>query len=1078
MAVSPTNFCFEGYLLMPNLILKARHLFDSQSRSRGEEYFRHKAVTFKRSSDGAYYFSVQGTRPYDVSIHVQKHSLDFLCTCPHFNDGNNCKHIWAALMELGAKNNPGTNESTAPEKREPVTIPLHWRTRLEKAKDLAAFQKTKVAEPPLHQRQGLTRTGTYAINLNATTSQNQIALDLMVQERLKKGGLGKPKPAELHSTKIPLYDDPIERDFLWDLIGRTELREHLYAYQTYYKNRVDHVVLTTGHADSILRKISDAGKLSLSHISGSQGPSAELLAYKYTKDSWSFRLSLEKANSGYNLKGSFHSETGQTLELDKALGFIEYFVFFETFCARSNLFEHRFWFEMLKSGPTHIPEDEIGDFLEFTWRENTTTTPIDLPPEINFTDLPAENPTVLLTFEVDKNSGHFAAKFNFVYGENAVAPNTGLYIYNFEKYERALRNESFEKIQFDKFLDFNPIPSESSSVHGYFTPQELVPAIESALSFGWEVKAREQRVTVGSHFSFQSKSHIDWFDINVEFQFGSQAVNLPRLLHTLRTGQRLVTLDDGTTGILPQEWIHQLSPLLSLGTPTDTGLKFSRVQALLLGASFTENQFSKTGASMKSLMGTLEEIRKLAPLAPDKLLKGKLRSYQKQGLTWLTLLSKNGIGGVLADDMGLGKTIQVLAMISKSKSAQKSRLPSLVVAPRSVVFNWESEIARFTPHLKSMVYSGTNRKDLQKDIQNHDIIITTYHTLRNDIETVKNINFEYLIFDEAHHAKNSQAQISMALKLVQAQKKFALTGTPVENSLMDLFTLLAIVNPGLISEAQASRWSKESEPEKLHALARALSPFILRRTKEQVLKDLPEKSEQVLVCELSPLERKNYDRLKMYYWGQLSKSFEAKGLARSKIEVLEALLRLRQASCHQGLLDKDLSKNSSAKFDVVLDHLQTIIHDGHKALVFSQFTSLLELFSYQLRAQGIKYEYLDGQTKDRAERVFNFQNSAEHSVFLLSLKAGGVGLNLTAADYVFILDPWWNPAAEAQAIDRTHRIGQKNKVFAYKVIAKDTIEEKILELQAKKKKLAKAIVSDDVSLLKSLDVKDLAALFQ
>jgi SNF2 family DNA or RNA helicase len=403
-----------------------------------------------------------------------------------------------------------------------------------------------------------------------------------------------------------------------------------------------------------------------------------------------------------------------------------------------------------------------------------------------------------------------------------------------------------------------------------------------------------------------------------------------------------------------------------------------------------------------------------------------------------------------------------------------------VLAPKSLIYNWQAESEKFTTHLKTLIYSGADRHAHTKNFEDYDLLITTYQTLRNDVAHFQNINFDFLILDEAHFVKNSQSQINIAAKTLKARKRFALTGTPVENSLMDLFSILSIVTPGLVSETLAQKWVKQSDQETLSKLAKALHPFILRRTKEQVLKDLPEKSEQVLYCELSEQERRKYDELKAYYWSHLSEKFEQKGLNRSKIEVLEALLRLRQAACHQGLLnqtDTPAANFTSSKFELLLEQLESIIHDGHKVLVFSQFTSLLALLKTELNKKHIPFEYLDGQTQDRAERVQNFQSNPNIPLFLLSLKAGGVGLNLTAADYVFILDPWWNPAAEAQAIDRTHRIGQTKKVFAYKIIAKDTVEEKILDLQKRKKEIAKAIISEDAGLLKSMELEDLRELF-
>ena len=442
------------------------------------------------------------------------------------------------------------------------------------------------------------------------------------------------------------------------------------------------------------------------------------------------------------------------------------------------------------------------------------------------------------------------------------------------------------------------------------------------------------------------------------------------------------------------------------------------------------------------------------------------------------ILSENALGGILADDMGLGKTIQMLAVFSIFTSMKdKPKIPSLVVAPKSLVFNWRNEFEKFTPKLKVLTYFGNDRKEQIKEFSKYDVLLTTYHTLRNDIESLKDVPFYFYILDEAQNIKNPRSQLTLSTKLIKSEKKFALTGTPIENSIGDLVSILSVVNPGLITESLGQKMLKLTEPDDLKRFSKALAPFILRRTKEQVLKDLPSKTEQVLYCELSDEERAKYNEIKNYYWQKLNNKIKDNGIKNSKIEILGALLRLRQISCHMGLVDKSKLGEPSAKFDLLVDQIQTLINEGHMALVFSSFTSLLKILSQQLREKNIQFEYLDGQTKDRAERVNNFQTNEQISLFLLSLKAGGVGLNLTSADYVFIIDPWWNPAAESQAIDRCYRIGQTKSVFAYKLIAKNTVEEKILKLQERKKILAENIINSDANILKELSMDDLSDLF-
>jgi SNF2 family DNA or RNA helicase len=397
-----------------------------------------------------------------------------------------------------------------------------------------------------------------------------------------------------------------------------------------------------------------------------------------------------------------------------------------------------------------------------------------------------------------------------------------------------------------------------------------------------------------------------------------------------------------------------------------------------------------------------------------------------------------------------------------------------------LIFNWLEEANRFAPTLKILDHSHAHRTRATHHFQDYDIVLTTYGTLRNDIAYLRDIDFDYVILDEAQAIKNAASESAKAARLLKAHHRLALSGTPVQNHLGDLWSLFEFLNPGMLGASSvlsgASALSKGIDPATRDLLARALRPFILRRTKEQVAKDLPEKLEQTIFCELDAAQRKHYDELKVFYRNNLLERIKKEGLNKAKIEILEALLRLRQAACHPALIDDAHAHAASAKLDTLLPRLAEVIDEGHKALVFSQFTSLLALVRQRLDKEKVPYEYLDGQTTDRQARVHRFQSDPDCKLFLISLKAGGVGLNLTAADYVFLLDPWWNPAAEAQAIDRTHRIGQTKPIFAYRLIAKDTVEEKVLDLQHSKRALADAIITADNSVLSSLNKKDLELL--
>jgi SNF2 family DNA or RNA helicase len=394
------------------------------------------------------------------------------------------------------------------------------------------------------------------------------------------------------------------------------------------------------------------------------------------------------------------------------------------------------------------------------------------------------------------------------------------------------------------------------------------------------------------------------------------------------------------------------------------------------------------------------------------------------------------------------------------------------------MFNWREESARFTPNLRVLEYHGTARD--AGEIPLHDLVLTTYGTMLRDAEVLSKIEFDYVVLDEAQAVKNASTASAKAVRLLRGAHRLALSGTPVENHLGELWSLFEFLNPGMLGEARVLQMSggmaRNPSEEARQLLAQALRPFILRRTKQQVARELPEKTEQTIFCDLEGAQRKQYEDLRRHYRLSLLERVQKEGLGRAKMHVLEALLRLRQAACHPGLIDPKRIDEPSAKLDVLMEQLSSIREEGHKALVFSQFTSLLAIVRRRLDRQQVRYEYLDGATTNRQGCVETFQNDPDCGLFLISLKAGGLGLNLTAAEYVFLLDPWWNPAVEAQAVDRAHRIGQSRPVFAYRLIARDTVEEKVLQLQKTKRDLADAILSEDNSLIRDLKREDLELL--
>ncbi|NQX86923.1 MAG: DEAD/DEAH box helicase [Flavobacteriaceae bacterium] len=440
------------------------------------------------------------------------------------------------------------------------------------------------------------------------------------------------------------------------------------------------------------------------------------------------------------------------------------------------------------------------------------------------------------------------------------------------------------------------------------------------------------------------------------------------------------------------------------------------------------------------------------------------------------------MGGILADDMGLGKTLQVISFITYLKEYYKKATPHLVVVPTSLIFNWENEIKKFSPSLKVHKYVGIERNTKHLSILKADIILTTYGTLINDIEVLKEITYNWIILDESQAIKNPNSKRYKAARLLQGENRLALTGTPIENNTFDLYAQMNFLNPGLLGTM--SHFKKEfSDPidkdrnkEASELLSKMIHPFLLRRTKKQVATELPEKSESILYCEMGDKQRKVYEHFKEKYKNYLLEKIDENGAARSQMYVLEGLTKLRQiCNCPSLLNEEEDFGKSSVKLDILIDNIK-LKTSQHKVLVFSQFTSMLHLIQERLDNENIAYEYLDGKTKNREKKVSNFQNDDTLMVFLISLKAGGTGLNLTKADYVFLVDPWWNPAVESQAIDRSHRIGQTKQVIAYRMICKDTIEEKIMALQKNKKEVSNSVIQVD-AIKKSFNKTEIKALF-
>ena len=579
-------------------------------------------------------------------------------------------------------------------------------------------------------------------------------------------------------------------------------------------------------------------------------------------------------------------------------------------------------------------------------------------------------------------------------------------------------------------------------------------------------------------------SHTDWFDAKVEIHFGEQKITVADVKKALANKQQFVPLQDGSLGILPEEWIKKYSLLFRVGEGKSEKMKLSRYHFSVIEELYENRNEEELFFQLEERYDKLKEFKNIEKIEAPEHLKPILRPYQEAGFQWLNYLNEVKWGGILADDMGLGKTVQALSFLHHIKQ-ENGRLKSLVVCPTTLMYNWENEIKKFTPTLTYYIHHGGTRVRQNITSIDFDIIITTYGTLRSDIKAFVEPEFDYIILDESQAIKNPSSKVTKAASLLKAKSRLCLSGTPLQNNTFDIFAQMNFLNAGMLGSMEffkqefAVPIDKFGEQEQKEHLRKLLFPFILRRTKEQVAKDLPDKTEMILFCEMGEEQRKIYDAYRNDFRDKILGVVEEQGINKSQLTILQGLMKLRQI-CDSPAIMKDDEKypNVSIKLDELVREITENISD-HKALVFSQFLGMLALIRQRLDELGVKYEYFDGSTSapDREKAIQNFQNDNSCRVFLISLKAGGVGLNLTAADYVYIVDPWWNPAVEQQAIDRTHRIGQTKNIFAYRMICKDTVEDKILSLQEKKKALAADLITDDSGFVKNLTREDLEYLF-
>jgi len=1166
-----------------SLITELSSDFSKAVRSRGADYFQEGRVKITNGSGSEVHARVRGSRNYRVDLEIEGNEIVVHCDCPAF-EREPCKHIWATILAVegkghlrdGAKgplvmvpdfdddgfydygagdfydddDDDWTDEEyDRPPRsvgaifdggRRPNEKPTGWKEQLTAlGLDARAILVGAGEEWPT------TRRIIYVVDVQATLESQHLILDTLIQDLKQNGEWGKPRKQRLPRWQITNLPDAGDRQIFAMLAGSREQVDYGYYgydYQDAYDTAPFRHRLTAPLPQIVLPLIARTGRCYLKPRSDSD----EMSAIEWEEgEAWRFSIRVRRDDARpdqFIVEGDlFRGE--ERCDLAKAALILQGGLIFTPKSAAALDDGGAFhWVSVLRRvGALFIPEDQAGEFMTEILSEARPPR-LDLPEELRYEEANAK-PQPCLTFKAQRQNARLRARLSFDYAPESRScvlekddPRRG--VYQIESRRYILRDLEAEAAFISRLTEVGlkyVRPNHYEKRSGWeVAPTKLPRVVRELVAEGWRVEAEGKTFRNPGKVKVQVNSGIDWFELRGSIDFGETTAMLPELLAALKRGDSMVKLDDGTYGMLPEDWLKKYGLLAGLGETCEDHLRFRKTQVGMLNALLSSQPEADFDESFAHARDELKRFEGVKPADPPEEFNGELRPYQKDGLGWINFLRQFGFGGCLADDMGLGKTVQVLALLEERRQSREETeregdgatgrrgagatrrkkdkeergseggrsngiggdeiadspvalsprrpvAPSLVIVPKSLVFNWKQEAAKFAPKLRVLDHTGYAReKESLEHFDDYDLILTTYGTLRNDAVLFKDTRFDYVILDEAQAIKNSDTASAKATRLLNGDHRLALSGTPIENHLGELWSLFEFLNPGMLGAASVFKITggvgRNPDDETRQLLAQALRPFILRRTKSQVAKDLPAKQEQTIFCELEPEQRKLYNELRDHYRNTLLERVARDGVAKSKMQALEALLRLRQAALHPGLIDNKRVKEDSAKLDLVLPQLVELFEENHKVLVFSQFTSFLAILRRRLDKEKIEYEYLDGSTRDRQARVERFQNDPDCKLFLISLKAGGLGLNLTAAEYVYLLDPWWNPAVESQAIDRAHRIGQTRQVFAYRIIARDTVEEKVLALQNTKRDLADAILNADNSLIRNLTKEDLELL--
>ncbi len=1080
-------------------------LVDDVIRKRGYLYFLKGAVNRLKFSPNKAAAIVEGTLEYSVEINFddKRYPLQTFCTCAYSETGV-CKHIVAVLYKLEEKNFFITveefylgsfrkNELNGDKTKNDLILKKRkeWLEELEKKKEEVKFEEFRDKISSLiNQNDKKSPPEKYEIAYAVEPKGYKTILHV-IKQKLKNDGDTSTSEILQNTNMNNLPHLSLQEKLIIDRIS-----------QSYGEYSID-LISSEDSGASSKGHINDAHLFNeiLSFLSektvylsnGYQEPGKRIFIQKdegtarllFNEDGENICLSLEFVFKNVKLK------SGKEIipVLDNPLWVLVEDKVFKI----SNLNYSQFYNFYHNSNTVTVPKVYLEYFEQKLLPQLSKNLPVDSD---EYEVVEISSPPVKRIYLFEEGS-ELKISLKFLYGENELCYDESECAASFfkeKKLIRIVRNKPAEEKALKELKQFHIKEIEN----GFFAPHGnpinfLFDTLPQIKDYGFEIfgETNLSKYKVNSSvptFSFTVTSGIDWFEVNAEISFNGTAISFDALSDAIKHKREYVQLNDGSIGIIPEQWINKFRRAFSFAevvkgheNAEQMHLRFTKLQANAIELLIKEAE-AETDESYKKHVEHLNVFENIREQNVPETFQNVLRSYQKSGFNWLYFLKEYNFGGILADDMGLGKTIQVLALLLNEKEKSK-KFPNLVVAPTSVVFNWINEAARFSPSLRFLNHTGINRiKEDTLHFDDYDVVITSYQTLLRDIDKFADRTFNYLILDESQKIKNPIAKTSRLIKTLKADHRLCLTGTPVENNLLELWSQMSFLNPGMLGSMKKFEdlfikpIQKDNDITASEYLKKTIYPFILRRKKEIVASELPDKTEMIHYCEMEPQQQKIYNLWKDSIREEILKEIETNGIKKSGFKVIEGLLRLRQICNHPSLV-KENYKGKSGKFEEFKEQLENVLDGSHKVLVFSQFVKMLEIIKRYLDEKNISYEFLTGSTVDRESCVKNFQENESVKIFLISLKAGGFGLNLTAADYVFHYDPWWNPAVETQATDRTHRIGQDKNVFVYKFITKDSVEEKILRLQEKKKELAENIITSEEGILKNITREEINVLF-